>query len=189
MHKNSFLFTQDPQWKKNRPGIKQILPLNVYSWVYEKNSLTKRLRNFYGQAVTVEILFHRWKPAYLSECNILNLPHQQFNLIREVLLHADGKPLILARTILPEQTIKVAKRNLSHLGTRPLGEVIFSYPKLERLELNTCCIPQYLWTNSLANKLNIDQQIWGRRTVYSIQKQKMLVSEFFLAGALELFNS
>ncbi|MCF6204959.1 MAG: chorismate lyase [Methylococcaceae bacterium] len=189
MHKNSFLLTQDPQWKKNRPGIKQRLPFNVYSWVYEKNSLTKRLRNFYGQAVTVEILFHRWKPAYLSECNILKLPHQQFNLIREVLLHANGKPLILARTILPEQTIKVAKRNLSHLGTRPLGEVIFSYPKLERLELNTCCIPQNLWTNSLVNKISIAQPIWGRRTVYSIQKQKLLVSEFFLPSTLELFNS
>lgn len=188
MHKNSFLFTQEPQWKKSRPGIKQTFPANVSPWIYEKNSITKRLRSFYGQAVTVEILFHRWKPAYPSECTLLKLPHQQFNLIREVLLHADGKPLILARTILPEQTIKVAKRNLSHLGTRPLGEVIFSYPKLERLELNTCSIPQHLWTHSLTNKVNTTQQVWGRRTIYAIQKQKMLVSEFFMAGALELFT-
>ncbi|MCK5831074.1 MAG: chorismate lyase [Methylococcales bacterium] len=188
MHKNSFLFTQDPQWKKSRPRIKQALPKNVSSWIYEKGSITKRLRSIYGQSVTVEILFHRWKPAYLSECNLLKLPHQQFNLIREVLLHADGKPLILARTILPKQTIKVAKRNLSHLGTRPLGEVIFSYPKLERLELNFCSIPPHLWTSSLANKINSTQQVWGRRTVYAIQGQKLLVSEFFMTGALELFT-
>lgn len=188
MHKNSFLFTQDPQWKKNRPGIKQTLPANVNSWVNEKNSITKRLRSFYGQAVSVEILFHRWKPAYLSERNLLRLPHQQFNLIREVLLHIDGKPLILARSILPEQTIKIAKRNLSHLGTRPLGEVIFSYPKLERLELNTCCISNNLWTPAILNRIDTTQQIWGRRTVYAIQQQKMLVSEFFMEGALELFD-
>lgn len=188
MHKNSFLFNQEPQWKKTQPGIKQVFPKNVESWIDEEGSLTKRLRNFYGSAVSVEILFHHWKPAYLSECHLLNLPHQQFNLIREVLLHANGKPLILARTILPKQTIKIAKRNLSHLGTRPLGEVIFSYPKLERLGLSTSCIPCHLWTPCLINKVNINQNIWGRRTIYAIQKQKMLVSEFFMVDALELDN-
>jgi chorismate--pyruvate lyase len=188
VHKNSFLFTQEPHWKKKHPGIKQSLPADVHSWVYEKGSLTRRLRNYYGSSFTVEILFHRWKPAFLSECELLKLPHQQFNLIREVLLHADGKPLILARTILPEQTIKIAKRNLSHLGNRPLGEVIFSYPKLDRSELNTSCVTQNIWTQALKEKVPINQDIWGRRTVYAIQKRPMLVSEFFMPGALELFN-
>lgn len=188
MHKNSFLFTQDPPWKIVRSGIRTNFPEGVDSWVYEKNSLTKRLRDFYGNAVKVDILFHRWKPAYLSECHLLKLPHQQFNLIREVLLHADGKPLILARTILPDRTIKIAKRNLSHLGTRPLGEVIFSYPKLERLGLDSCCIPRYFWADSLVDKVGVDQPIWGRRTVYAIQKQTLLVSEFFMQGALDVLN-
>jgi len=188
VHKNSFLFTHEPHWKKKLPGLKQTLPADVSSWVYEKNSLTRRLRNHYGHAFAVEILFHRWKPAFLSECDLLNLPHQQYNLVREVLLHADGKPLILARTILPEHTIKIAKRNLSHLGTRPLGEVIFSYPKLERLQLNTSSVPFALWTPELTKRVDVEAQVWGRRTVYAIQKQKMLVSEFFLPGALELCN-
>lgn len=186
MHKNSFLFTQEPQWKKILSGKKPLLSSEVQSWVYEKGSLTRRLKQTYADSFAVEILFHRWKPAFLSECNLLKLPHQQFNLIREVLLHADGKPLILARTILPKQTIKVAKRNLSHLGNRPLGEVIFSYPKLERLELNTCCIQPKQWNTPLIDKVNIEQTIWGRRTVYAIHHQQMLVSEFFLPGALEL---
>lgn len=186
VHKNSFLFTQDIHWKKKHPGIKQILPPDVHSWVYEKGSLTRRLRNVYKQSFTVEILFHRWKQAFVSECNSLKLPHQQYNLVREVLLHADGKPLILARTILPEQTIKVAKRNLSHLGTRPLGEVIFSYPKLERLDLNICYIQPEQWSRQLTEKVDIKHDVWGRRTIYSIQKQKMLVSEFFMPGALEV---
>ncbi len=185
MHKNSFLFTQEPHWKKKHLGLKQNFPVNIHSWIYETNSLTRRLRKTYGHAFAVEILFHRWKPAFLSECNLLNLPYQQFNLVREVLLHANGTPLILARTILPEHTIKIAKRNLSHLGTRPLGEVIFSYPKLERLELNTSCVPYSLWTQDLTNKVDVAQEVWGRRTVYAIQKQKMLVSEFFMPGALD----
>lgn len=186
MHKNSFLFTNEPHWKKKLPSLKQKLPADVYSWVYEKNSLTRRLRKTYGHTFTVEILFHRWKPAFIGECDLLKLPHQQYNLVREVLLHANGTPLILARTILPEQTIKIAKRNLSHLGTRPLGEVIFSYPKLERLALHTSCVPYSLWTNELTSHVSVEQEVWGRRTVYAIQKQKMLVSEFFMPGALAL---
>lgn len=177
---------QDPQWKKIRPGIQQTIPLDVGSWIYETKSLTRRLRQYYGSTFAVEMLFHRWKPAFLSECKLLKLPHQQYNLVREVLLHADGKPLILARTILPEQTIKIAKRNLSHLGNRPLGEVIFSYPQLERLELNTTCVCYENWGQELTEKIDIDEKIWGRRTVYAIHKQKMLVSEFFLPGALEV---
>ncbi len=184
MHKNSFLFTQEPHWKTEHPGVKLKLPNDVHSWVYETGSLTRRLREVYGQAFSVEILFHRWKQAFPGECKLLKLPHQQYNLIREVLLHADGKPLILARTILPEHTIKVAKRNLSHLGTRPLGEVIFSYPKLERFDLSISCVSDE-WTTDLTSKIDLEQAIWGRRTVYAIQKQKMLVSEFFLPGALQ----
>ena len=190
MHKNSFLLTQDPHWKKVYPKLKKTLPEEVHSWVFEQGSLTRRLRKTYGSSFAVEILFHRWKPAFLSECDLLKLPHQQFNLVREVLLHADGMPLILARTILPQQTIRIAKRNLSHLGTRPLGEVIFSYPKLERQELNTCCVENSLWTKALSEKVAIKEtQIWGRRTVYAIHKQKLLVSEFFMPAALALFNA
>ena len=185
MHKNSFLFKQAPRWKQNRSTIKQSLPIEVQSWVDETGSLTKRLRMVYGSAFQVEILFHRWKPAFLSERQLLGLSHQQFTLVREVLLHANGQPLILARTILPAQTIKVAKRNLSHLGTRPLGEVIFSYPKLERLNLNICCLPDKMWTPELLGKVAVESQVWGRQTVYSIQKQKMLVSEFFMPDALK----
>ncbi len=188
MHKNSFLFTQEPHWKDSHPGTKRNLSKDVHSWVYEQGSLTRRLRRHYGHTFTVEILFHRWKPAFPGECTLLGLPHQQYNLIREVLLHADGKPLILARTVLPEKTIKIAKRNLSHLGTRPLGEVIFSYPKLERLSLNISCIKQNQWTQNLTRRVNVEQEIWGRRTVYAIHKQQLLVSEFFMPGALELFN-
>ncbi len=186
MHRNSFLFNRDPDWKPNHPGIRHTLPVNVSSWVFEADSLTKRLRSFYGKRFSVLILFHRRKQAYLSECRQLHLPHQQYNLVREVLLHADGKPLILARTILPEKTIKIAKRNLSHLGTRPLGEVIFSYPNLERLQLEIAAVKQETWSPQLRQQVNIEHTVWGRRTAYAIQKQPLLVSEFFMPGALEI---
>lgn len=186
MHKNSFLLTQEPRWQIASTRLKQALPANLQSWIYEPHSLTRRLRKVYGKSVTVDLLFHRKRPALLGECRLLKLPSQRYNLIREVLLHADGKPLILARTVLPEPTIKIAKRNLSHLGTRPLGEVIFTYPKLEKWALNISCVEQNQWSTQLLEQVVMGRQIWGRRTVYAIYQHPLLVSEFFMPGALEL---
>jgi chorismate--pyruvate lyase len=184
--RNSFLFHKEPGWKNNRPDLRQQIPAQVKSWIYETGSLTQRLRKQYPGQVQVKILFHQWKPAFPGECTQLRLDHHRFQLVREVLLHANQTPLILARTILPEKTIKIAKRNLSHLGTRPLGEVIFAYPNLERGQLQISCIPSNNWSSALHQDLNLPDNIWGRRTVYQIQQHPLLVSEFFLPGALSL---
>jgi chorismate lyase len=180
----SFLFNREPVWHEHRRGSQHHLPEAVQSWTYEAGSLTQRLRDFYGNAITVSILFHQWRTPYLSERRQLQLPQHRYGLIREVMLHTNGKPLLLARTIIPEETIKVAHRNLAHLGSRPLGEVIFSYPDLERITMDFTMTPPAIWSPQARQKSTIDQDIWGRRTVYAIHKQPMLVSEFFLPEIL-----
>ena len=186
MPKKSYLFNREPLWVENRSGIRHTLPENVQSWTYEPGSLTQRLRDYYGDAVGVKVLLQQWNTPFLSERRLLKLRDNRYSLIREVLLHADGKPLILARTIFPANTVKIAKSNLSHLGSRPLGEVIFSYPKLERIEMDVTLINQTTWTQPAIAEGHIDQPIWGRRTVYAIAHRQMLVSEFFLPGVLEV---
>jgi len=184
----SFLFAREPSWLENRPGLRHKLPLNVQSWVYESGSLTKRLRDFYGAGVAVKVLLQRRRTPFLSERRLLKLPEHHIILTREVLLHVKGKPLILARTIIPEETIKAAKSNLSRLGNRPLGEIIFSYPQLERLSMDITLINLSTWTPAANKEAIIDQPIWGRRTVYGIAHKQMLVSEFFLPEVLEVLK-
>lgn len=181
---NSFLFNHEPHWKSYLLQKPCHLSAKEQSWVYETHSLTQRLRHFYGHTVAVKILFQQWKKPFLSEAHHLSLPYQHYCLIREVLLYTNDKPLILARTILPKKTIQSAKGNLSHLGTRPLGEVIFSYPHLQRLTKDVCCVKTNLWSKALQQQLNIKQSVWGRRTVYTLQQQPLLVSELFLPDAL-----
>lgn len=187
MPSKSFLFNREPLWLENRSGTRHTLPENVQSWVYEPGSLTQRLRDYYGDAIGVKILLHQWNTPFLTERRLLKLHDSKYSLIREVLLHADGKPLILARTIIPAKTIKAAKRNLAHLGNRPLGEIIFAYPKLERIEMDVALINPSTWTPPALAEGYIDQPIWGRRTVYAISHRQMLVSEFFLPGVLAIF--
>lgn len=184
MTTKSFLFHREPSWREHRQGHQYHLPEDVHSWVYEPGSLTKRLRDYYGNYIAVEVLFHRWRTPYISECRQLNLPFYRFALIREVMLHIKHKPLLLARTIIPDETIKVAHRNLSHLGSRPLGEVIFSYPDLARIAMDLTLIDINAWTIKTQQKTAIEQPLWGRRTVYAIRQRPMLVSEFFLPEIL-----
>lgn len=186
MSKKSFLFIREPDWFQHHTGVRHALPENVQSWTYETGSLTQRLREYYGNAVAVKILFHHWRTPFLGERRLLKMPEHRYGLSREVLLHAAGKPLIVARTIIPELTIKGAHRNLSHLGNRPLGEVIFSYPKLERLEMELCVIEPKTWQENAITIAGIKEPIWGRRTVYGIAHRPMLVSEFFLPEILPL---
>lgn len=182
----SLLLEQEPHWNVSRQGERHTIPLTAQSWIYEPGSITQRLRSYYGDAVKVKILYNDRQLPFLSERRLLGLNPGRYALTREVLLHADGKPLILARTLIPEKTIKAARRNLAHLGSRPLGEVIFSYPKLERHEMEFAQVGQALWTPFAAGEAHIDRPIWGRRTVYAIRKRLMLVNEFFLPEILDI---
>lgn len=98
------------------------------------------------------------------------------------MLHAGSQPLILARTVLPEETIRIAHRNLSHLGNRPLGEVIFAYPDLERRRREFALLTNKHWSSAAQAAFPLDDEIWGRRTLYAIHQQPLLVSEYFLPG-------
>lgn len=185
MSEKSYLFVRPPQWLNRLPTQPQ-LPADLQSWLQETGSLTKRLRGVYGGKFGVKILFHQWKPAFIDECRLLGLPPARYQLIREVLLHADGLPLVLARTVLPEATIKIAHRNLSHLGNRPLGEVIFAYPDLQRRQRQYSSADTSNWSAPLRSRIDLQPAVWGRRSVYAIHQQPLLVAEFFLSGMLKV---
>lgn len=104
-------------------------------------------------------------------------------------MHIDGLPLVLARTVLPAATIRIAQRNLSHLGTRPLGEVIFAYPDLELRRRDFCLANERNWSDSIKTEFGLDHALWGRRTLYAIHRQPLLVSEFFLPAMLDGLSS
>lgn len=184
MSNKSNLYPQEPVWFCNRLKSRLNIPENAASWIYEAGSITQRLRNYYGTKVRVQVIKNQWQSAFISESRLLKTPIGKYTLTREVLLYADDIPLVLARTIMPSQTIRTAHQNLSHLGTRPLGEVIFSYPHLERLALEITQIPTFRWKQAIQQENHINESIWGRRTIYAIHHQPLLVSEFFLPNIL-----
>ena len=125
-----------------------------------------------------------WQRPFIGESRGLGLAHDRYALIREVRLECNGAPLIVARTVIPSKTLHGVRRRLSRLGNRPLGEVIFSFPRLKRLELMLARLEIDDWSSAAAIDLSIHQDVWGRRTVYSIDGPKLVVCEFFLPAVI-----
>jgi chorismate--pyruvate lyase len=170
----SRLFQTEPKWIQ--PYLPQKdFPFDLQSWLFESESLTQRLRNQF-ENIRVQVLFEKKKSPFLTEWQILSLPEHRYCLIREVILLSNQTPLILARTVIPEKTLEISHGNLARLGSRPLGEILFSAPSLERKPCGIARIEPNLW----ATNFEMKTPLWGRRTKYSICQQPMLVSEFFL---------
>lgn len=178
--KKSVLYLAEPDWKTNHPGIHRIIPEKTASWIYEPESITRRLRCLYNNQINVKLLFHQHCLPFLSEGKLLKQQGNHYCLTREVMLSSNNKPLILARTIIPKKTLQGAQRILSRLGNKPLGEVIFSYPKLQRLEMQIAKIEPSHWLPKIKHQVDLNQPVWARRTIYAIKDRQLLVSEFFL---------
>jgi len=179
----SYLFQREPRWIAPTSVRYQTLPCTLKSWLHEDTSLTQRLRDEWG-TVRVHVLLECWHVPYLAERKRLQLPENRLCLVREVVLLSGNKPLILARTIIPRATLMATHGNLAKLGTRPLGEILFSTPSLERQWLGVSHILPDKWKLAQSPFL-VEKPLWGRLTRYSIKKQPMLVSEFFLPSLFE----
>ena len=113
------------------------------------------------------------------DANQLEIGKNQTAFVREVLLNVSGQTLVFARTTVPTRSMN-ALDALTKLGNKPLGEVIFSYPDLERLYLHVARIPRGSLSDYLTPLLGEENFLWARRNTYKIEGQVFLVSEFFL---------
>lgn len=155
------------------------LPQTLVSWLLEADSLTARLRRDCPPPFRVELLRQDWDAPFTDENRVLHLPPRRRALIREVLLWCGEVPVVAARTVIPEATLRGVNRRLAELGTRPLGEVIFANPLLQRLSLEVAMSEPERWRGRAQLHLGL-APVWGRRSLYSLRESRLLVAEYFL---------
>jgi len=148
--------------------------------------LTARLRKAVGVDFGVRLLGQRWVRPFDDEAALLQLPPRRRALVREVLLHSQGRPLVLARTVIPPDTLRGVYCGLAHLGNRPLGELLFAYRGLRRSHLEAARAVQTDWRHSIARQFEIETPVWGRRSLYQVGRASLTVCEFFLPSVLTL---
>ncbi len=153
-------------------------------WLLDCGSLTAKLIKKSGGEFRVSVLKQSICPIPLSEKRLLGIPNSQWAMVREVILYGNNTPWIYARTAVPLSTLKGPLRRLHYLGDKPLGEQLFTDPSMQRSNMQ---VAQFLPSQiphqeQIAN--NNEGPTWGRRSVFHLSSQPLLVSEVFLPSLI-----
>lgn len=181
MIKQSYFFRREPSWFNDWPGLRRSVPLPPRSWLYESGSLTLRLQRATGTGFAVVLVGQDWGQPFIGESRLLGMTAGTTCLVREVALMCGDVPLVLARSIIPATTLRGAEAGLARLGTRPLGEVLFACPRLQRTHMQLARLKPGEF-----RQMPPEKAIWGRRSLYRIAAGDLLVCEFFLPAVFDL---
>lgn len=176
----SELLKYEPNWQLESTSWLNKPPAQIRDWLQENGSLTRRLKLLCGGEFNVSLQYQRWARPTLNERLRLGIRDRDYAVIREVLLRRQEDVLVVARTVIPRHMLVGRQRHLISLGTKPLGEVIFSEPGLKRSDLEIATLKPQSFQSNLIPAQESNQTIWGRRTCYSIHRKPILISEIFL---------
>lgn len=103
-------------------------------------------------------------------------------LVRDVELLCNETPWVFARTLIPISSLKGSARRLTQLGEKPLGAVLFSDPTVLRGATQIAqLLPGHPLFDTASNHVDEKpEQLWGRRTLFYVEKRPLLVNEIFL---------
>lgn len=172
----------EPVWRSHDMLMKSTVPANIAPWLFEQGSLTRRIVQHCENNFRVQVLSQRWQRPMLNEAIRLDAHPEQYALIREVLLYCGDTPWVFARSVLPYKTLTGPRRFLGKLGNRPLGEILFSDPNIQRdaLEIAEIKKGQRMFNCATQQLTAPPDFVWGRRSVFYLHKKPLLVNEVFL---------
>ncbi len=172
----------EPVWRNSYRLNRAQLPEQWRDWLLDRSSLTLRLQNACNGQFRVEVISQKMEPPMLSEARALSRPPQELALVRQVRLLCNDQPWVFARTVIPLTSLRRGLRQLALLGNRPLGAVLFADPTMSRSAVEVARLGQgkRLFARAVADSPAEAKELWGRRSVFTLQGQPLLVSEFFL---------
>lgn len=173
----------DNLWLSAEDSQLAALPVTLKEWLLDSGSLTARLREQY-QDVRIALLRQETAAISPGEQQLFDADKHSFE-IREILFICDGQPRVFARTLLPESTLELTQANFRQLGNRPLGEVLFQTSGMERGAIQVSSFDADSSIGHFSKQLGypIRQPLWGRRSLFYLQQQPLLVTEIFLPAA------
>ncbi len=182
MANRAFRSGREPHWRPAREASHGDLAPELASWLIGTDSLTQRLRELCGPAFNVQVIAQRRQRPLPSERAVLGLADHAWALVRQVRLLCGAEALVYARTIMPEDTLRGARRRFAHLGNRPLGERLFADRRIARgdMEIARLAPGHTLHAHAGAGRA----PLWGRRSVFLIDGHPLLVNEIFLPAIL-----
>lgn len=157
------------------------IPRPLRSWLSDDGSLTERLKSACTsfQVVPLTLAIVRPNP---DEYALLGIPPNSWAYVREVVLLCDGVPVVFAHSVLPRAALRGGWNGVTRLGSRSLGEVLFSDRRITREPLAYRQIrASHALFRTIAKELPLaTNSLWARRSLFCLNAHPLLVSEVFL---------
>ncbi|KAF0190692.1 MAG: chorismate--pyruvate lyase [Gammaproteobacteria bacterium] len=181
-------YRAEPSWVAVSDLASWPVDARVFDWLMDTTSLTRRLIGCCGQGFRVRVDSQRWARPLRDERFVLGIRDDRYALVRQVYLLCAGQPQVFARTIVPAFTLTGKEKRLAALGSKPLGAWLFSGRDVtrQRIEFTRLWPGQGLFDVAVRDLKHKPDEIWGRRTLFSVAGKPLLVSEIFLPDILAL---
>ena len=135
------------------------------SWLLEKGPITKRIKSV--KKFRLELIQDKISDVEKVEKMFINSKSRKIR-VREVVLYGNTKPMVFARTIIPNTTIEKGFAELGTLGKSPLGDILFKKDIFTKENVSYA---------SFEYKKKV---FWGRKTKYTVKDLPFSVMEVFL---------
>ena len=176
MHANPpFPFATPPRWYPSSQRFWGDLPSDLADWLLNHGSLTQRLRCACAGRFRVRVLRQGWSRPARDEARILGSRLDAWAWTREVQLLCDEQPWVFARSVAARSALEGSGLALDQLGSRSLGELLFSDRAFQRGELQVTRYPAG-WLPVAVRS----EQLWARRSCFRRGELAVLVAEVFL---------
>lgn len=168
-----------PRWRQSLSW--GLLPTKLSAWLRERGSLTQRCRKEFADFAL--------RPVFQGRSRML-LPivgRNAYATIRQVVLYGQGKPFIVAHSLLtgtPRGRLSCWVRGL---GVRSLGSLLFTHPGFKRGVLHFAPLdardPLYQLCRQHLQEtpvpVNLPGRLWARCCEHRFGSQSVWVTEIF----------
>jgi len=157
------------------------LPRSLRTWLSDRGSLTQRLK-LHCASFRVVPLATGLARANADEYALLGMAPGTRVYVREVLLLCNEMPVVFAHSVLPPAGLRGGWNGITRLGSRSLGEALFSDPRIERQPLAYRQVQRDhpLYRAAARQQTVAASCLWARRSVFCLNRHPLLVTEVFL---------
>jgi chorismate--pyruvate lyase len=147
----------------------------------DRGSLTRRLQSRHAD-FRVKPVARGLRPPFLDEAQALRLRTKTHAYVRDVLLMGSGQVQVFAHSVLPRPSLRGGWSGITRLGSRPLGEALFTNPRIRRLGLSIrrLDVRHPLYRAAQRHTGLKVRYLWARRSVFCLGGRPLLVTEVFL---------
>ena len=157
------------------------LPRSLRPWLCDRGSLTQRLKSRCTSFRVVPLATGLTRPNP-DEYALLGMRPGTRAYVREVMLLCNEVPVVFAHSVLPLASLHGGWNGITRLGSRSLGEALFSDHRIRRQPLAYHRVQRdHPLFHAIARLQTLTVSgLWARRSVFCLNGHPLLVNEVFL---------